>query len=203
MCPSAASSPARCDRQSIQIAPISLAPFGHHDQTGLAFGIIAASAPSSLLQPIAFPANNPVGRLVAVACLGSVPHTDEPIGRHALVTVHQTIGTLVVLAFLALTTANIVRLRVRNVPVARPLSFAAAGLLFIQYVIGFSLLGDDHKITAWHYVFALAAILTVGIEHGMAGARTPESSGNARLAAAATSATTLLTVIAYAIGSSN
>ena len=73
--------------------------------------------------------------------------------------------------------------------------------IVLQYVLGFSLLGSDHKVTAWHYIVALAAILTVGVEHGMANAQPP--SGNARLAAAATAGTTLLTIIAYAIGQSN
>jgi hypothetical protein len=120
-----------------------------------------------------------------------------------VVTVHQTIGTLVVLAYLVLTVVYILRLTGRDLPVARPLSFAAAGLLIVQYVIGFGLLGDDREVSGWHYLIALSAILTVGIEHGMAGARPPETSGNARLAVAATAATTLLTIIAYAIGSSN
>jgi hypothetical protein len=119
--------------------------------------------------------------------------------RQPLVTVHETVGTLVVLAFLALTVVNILRVTGRQITWARQLSFAAAGLLFLQYVLGFSLLGD-HSITAWHYLFALSAILTVGIEHGMANAQAP--SGNARLAAAATAGTTVLILIAYAIGSS-
>ncbi|HEY7036464.1 MAG TPA: hypothetical protein VH482_34360 [Thermomicrobiales bacterium] len=118
-----------------------------------------------------------------------------------MVTVHETIGTLVVLAYLALTVVNILRATGRQIVWARQLSFAAAGLLVVQYLLGFSLLGSDHKITAWHYLFALAAILTVGVEHGMANAQPP--SGNVRLAAAATAGTTLLTLIAYAIGQSN
>ena len=120
-----------------------------------------------------------------------------------MVTVHQTIGTLVVLAFLALTVVNILRLTGRQITWARPLSFAAAGLLLLQYLLGFSLLGSDHSVTAWHYLFALAAILTVGIEHGMGNARPPETTGNLRIVAAATAGTTLLTLVAYAIGSSN
>jgi hypothetical protein len=120
--------------------------------------------------------------------------------RQSLVTVHETVGTLVVLAFLALTVVNVLRVTGRQITWARQLSFAAAGLLLLQYVLGFSLLGSDHSITAWHYLFALSAILTVGIEHGMANAQAP--SGNARLAAAATAGTTVLVLIAYAIGSS-
>ena len=118
-----------------------------------------------------------------------------------MVNVHQTVGTLVVIAFLALTVVNILRATGRQIGWARPLSFVAAGLLVLQYLLGFSLLGSDHSITAWHYLIALSALITVGIEHGMANAQAP--SGNARLAAAATAGTTILTLIAYAIGLSN
>jgi hypothetical protein len=117
-------------------------------------------------------------------------------------TVHETVGTLVVLAYLALTVVNIVRVTGRRITWGRQLSFAAGGLLLLQYILGFSLLGSDHSITPWHYLFALAAIVTVGIEHAMANER-PMVAGNPRLAAAATAGTTILTVIAYAIGASN
>lgn len=119
-----------------------------------------------------------------------------------MVGVHQTVGTLVVLAYVALTVVNILRLTGKNIPWARPLSFGAAGLLVVQFILGFSLLGDDHKITFWHYAFALLAILTVGAEHGMSSnQKTPSDS--ARIATVATAGTALLTIIAYAIGSSN
>jgi hypothetical protein len=119
-----------------------------------------------------------------------------------VVSVHQIVGTLVVLAFLALTVVNVLRMTGREIAWARPLSFAAAGLLLVQYVIGFGLLGDDHDVTAWHYLIALAAIITVGVEHGIANAQLPRT-GNARLATAATAATTLQTIVAYAIDSSS
>ncbi len=120
-----------------------------------------------------------------------------------MVTVHQTIGTLVLLAFLVLTVVNVVRLTGRNVTWARPLSFGAAGLLLLQYVLGFSLLGGDHSVSAWHILFALSAFATVGVEHALGNARPPETAGNTRIAAAATAATTLLVIVAYAIGSSS
>jgi hypothetical protein len=108
----------------------------------------------------------------------------------------------VVLAYLALTVVNVLRVTGRTITWGRPLSFAAAGLLLIQYMLGFSLLGDDASVSAWHYLFALAAIATVGIEHGLANER-PMVAGNPRLAAAATAGTTILTIVAYAIGSSS
>jgi heme A synthase len=152
-----------------------------------------------VLHPTPHAANNPFGAARPRAEL----HDRRRffMGRQSVVTVHQIVGTLVVLAYLVLTVVNIMRATGRQITWARPLSFGAAGLLVLQYLLGFSLLGSDHKITAWHYLFALCAILTVGVEHGMANANPP--SGNARLAAAATAGTTILTLIAYAIGSSN
>lgn len=121
-----------------------------------------------------------------------------------MVHVHEGVGTLVVIAFLVLTVVNVLRAAGRTITWAKPLSFIAAGLLFLQYVIGFSLLGGDHKITAWHYLFALAAIIPVGIEHGLGNAREQEKPGTGvRIAAAAAAATTIIVIIAYAIGQSN
>jgi hypothetical protein len=112
-------------------------------------------------------------------------------------------GTLVFLAFFVLTVANVLRITGRSVTWARPLSFAAAGLLVLQYMLGFSLLGDDRSVSVFHILFALAALATIGVEHMMGNPRPPETTGNARIAAAATAGTTLLVLIAYAIGSSS
>jgi hypothetical protein len=121
-----------------------------------------------------------------------------------MVQAHEGVGTLVVIAFLALTVVNAMRAAGRTITWAKPLSFAAAGLLFLQYVLGFSLLGGDHKITAWHYLFALAAIIPVGIEHGMGNAREQEKPGSGiRVAAAASALTTIVVIVAYAIGKSH
>jgi hypothetical protein len=120
-----------------------------------------------------------------------------------VVTVHQTIGTLVLIAFLVLTVVNVLRLTGRQITGARQLSFGAAGLLLLQYVLGFSLLGDDHSVSAWHILFALSALVTVGVEHAIGNPRPPETAGNTRIAAAATAGTTLLVLVAYAIGSSS
>jgi len=118
--------------------------------------------------------------------------------------VHQGIGVLVVIAFLALAVVNILRVTGKSIPWAKQLSYGAAGLLAVQYVLGFSLLGNDHKITAWHYLFALAAIIPVGIEHGMGNAREAETPGSGlRIAAAASALTTIVVIVAYAIGQSH
>jgi hypothetical protein len=119
-----------------------------------------------------------------------------------MVRVHEGVGTLVVLAFLALTIINVMQIRGRSIPWSRQFSFIAAGLLLLQYVIGFNLLGGDHSISAWHYLFALGAIATVGLEHGKANT-IPDNSQRARLASVFTAGTTALVIIAYAIGQSS
>jgi hypothetical protein len=116
-----------------------------------------------------------------------------------MVTVHSTVGSLVILAYLVSTVVNILRLGGRQITWARPLSFVAAGLLLLQYVLGFSLLGSNHSITAVHYLIALLALIPVGVEHAVANARTtPAEQG--RVALPATAATTILVLIAYLIG---
>lgn len=116
--------------------------------------------------------------------------------------IHSIVGTLVVLAYLALTVINLLGANGRSFGWARPLSFAAAGLLLLQYVLGFSLLGSGFRNAGSHYAFALLALVTVGMEHGYAGTReTPRA--RHRAAAVATALTFLLVVVAYIIGQSN
>jgi hypothetical protein len=119
-----------------------------------------------------------------------------------MVTVHMIVGTLVVIAFVLLVIVNIFRLTGATFPWARKLSYAAAGLLIVQYVLGFGLLGDDHKITAWHYIIAVLAILPVGAEHALAANQASPKKG-LMLTTLATAGTAALTIIAYAIGQSN
>lgn len=116
-----------------------------------------------------------------------------------MVAVHNVVGTLVVVAYLAVTVANVLRFRGSSAPWARPLSFAAAGLLVVQYLLGFWLLGSGNVNQASHYAFALLAIVTVGLEHGYAQTRaTPRA--RALTALVATATTFVLVAIAYTIG---
>ena len=117
-----------------------------------------------------------------------------------LVGIHNLVGTLIVVAYLALTVVNGLRLRGGDFSWARPLSFAAAALLLIQYVLGFVLLSQGSRNATSHYLLAFLAILTVGLEHGYANSR-PERRARASAALLATGLTLLLVVAAYAIGS--
>lgn len=119
-----------------------------------------------------------------------------------MVGLHNTVGTLVVLAFLALTVINALRVTGRHVPFATPLSYVAALLLLVQIVLGFILLGGDATVAPLHYILALLALVTVGAEHGYASNRAAPQL-RAMAALLATGATTILVTAAHIIGSTN
>ncbi len=119
-----------------------------------------------------------------------------------MVNVHNTVGTLVVLGYLAVTVLNLLAAGGRPVGWARPLSFAAAALLLLQYLLGFWLLGEGHRNRNIHYVLALLAIVTVGLEHGFAPTRST-ARARAATAAVATALTLALVVGAYIVGTSD
>lgn len=120
-----------------------------------------------------------------------------------MVDLHMVIGLATLAAFVLLTIVNGMRaFRGSSMSWAKGLSFAAAGLLLIQYVLGFTLLGDDHKMKAIHYILALAAIVPVGAEHMLAAQETdPQKSS--RLAFFCNLVTVALLVVVYAIGERN
>lgn len=116
--------------------------------------------------------------------------------------VHQTVGTLVLLAFLASLIINGLGLTGRTFPWGRYVSMAGSTLLLLQIVLGFSLLGEGEDNAAAHYVLAIAALLSLGIEHGYARSQpTPER--RFRWGAIANAITLVLVLITYIIGQSN
>ena len=118
-----------------------------------------------------------------------------------MVTVHMVVGSLVVIAYICLTVAYGMQLSgTRTLTWARQLSMGAAGLLLVQYVLGFSLLAN-HSITAAHYLIALAAIVPVGYEHMVASPQ-EVASVRARVGMFAAAVTTVLVIVAYAIAES-
>lgn len=118
-------------------------------------------------------------------------------------TVHMTVGSLTVIAYIVVLALNIRTARSgADFPWQKVVSFGAATLLLLQYLLGFSLLGEDKDVTPYHFLIALAAILPVGFEHGYASQRTdPKERG--KLAVLANIATLVLVLIAYMIGQSN
>lgn len=83
-------------------------------------------------------------------------------------TIHMIVGSVTLLLFLV----NVIMYAMelfKGTPVAyhRLVSIGAATGLLLQYALGFMLLGSGKSITWIHWVLALAAIVPVGMEHGM------------------------------------
>ena len=86
--------------------------------------------------------------------------------------IHNTVGTLVVLAFLISIAGNLMTaFGGRSFRWQLPLAYGAATLLLLQYMLGFSLFGSGEDVPVSHYLVALLAILPVGFEHGFANTR--------------------------------
>lgn len=117
--------------------------------------------------------------------------------------VHMIVGSVVIIAFLVVLVLN-VRLAITGTEVSwhRALSYTAATLLLVQYMLGFSLLGSGKDIPASHFILALSSIIPVGLEHGYASTReAPRQRGT--IGAVANALTLVLVLIAYMIGQSN
>jgi hypothetical protein len=120
-----------------------------------------------------------------------------------LVNLHMIIGLATLAAFVLLAIVNGLRaFRGAEMSWARGLSIAAAGLLLIQYVIGFGLLGSDHKMKAIHYILALTAIVPVGAEHMVAAQETDQRRAR-RTAFICNVVTAAILVVVYVIGERN
>lgn len=112
---------------------------------------------------------------------------------------HNIVGTLVLLGYLVATILYLLNYTGRRIPQARMVSMAAAGLLAVQLVLGFILLGSGEDRPATHYMFAVLAFISVGFEHGFAANRTSLQQRNL-LSALATFVTLILVLITYLIG---
>ena len=118
-------------------------------------------------------------------------------------TVHMIVGTLVILGFAATLVLNVMSaLRGVEFRWQRAISFGSATLLILQYMLGFSLLGEGRDIPAMHYLIALASIIPVGLEHMYAGTR-PSIRQRGLMGAILNAATLALVIIAYVIGETN
>jgi len=117
-------------------------------------------------------------------------------------TVHMIVGGLVIVLYLA-TVVGYMQGSKGVIPAwVRKTSMAGAGLLLLQYALGFSLLGtSDDLPNAIHYVVALATIFTVGAEHMLTG-QEPDPVKKSRLGLMLSLATLVLVFVAFAIGES-
>lgn len=117
--------------------------------------------------------------------------------------VHLIVGSIVVVLYLVnfgMYTMNFVR--GKEVPYHRLIAMGAAAFLLLQYMLGFSLLGEGKSIPAMHVVLALLTILPVGAEH-MLTAQEKSFRRRGMIGMMATVITFVLVLIAYFIGQSN
>lgn len=124
------------------------------------------------------------------------------MGAWRVVDLHNVVGTLVVVAYLAVAVLYGLWAAGRPIPATRIVSMVAAALLLIQYVLGVGLISSDHVNRTSHYVFALLAIVFVGIEHAVAPKR-PTLRSQALTGAVAAALTFASVLIAHIIGSSS
>ncbi len=117
--------------------------------------------------------------------------------------VHMIVGSLVVIAFLIDLVLRFLAYRGKTYSFTRIVAMAAAGLLLVQYVLGFGLLsGSGEKPSPIHYVLALAAIITVGAEHMVTSQPGDDPKGANVKALRAVAATLALVLAAYFVGQS-
>jgi hypothetical protein len=114
--------------------------------------------------------------------------------------IHMILGTLVIVAYLITLGLNVrTSATGRDFSWQKMVSFGAATLLLLQYMIGFSLLGEGYSITSWHFLIALTAIIPIGFEHGYASQR-PSPVERGKLAAMANVFTLVIVIVAYLFG---
>ena len=120
-----------------------------------------------------------------------------------MITVHMIVGSIVVLLYLVnFVMYTISFVKGRTITYHRVVSMGAAAFLLLQYMLGFSLLGEGGRIAPLHIVLALSSILPVGAEHML----TAQEKGVRRrgmIGMMATLITFVLVLIAYMLGETN
>lgn len=125
------------------------------------------------------------------------------IKGEAMSTFHMIVGSLVVVLFIVDLVMYILNfVKGKAVAYHKMVSMAASAFLLLQIVLGFSLLGSDHKITWIHPVVALLALGSVGAEH-MTTANETSMRKRGFLGMFCAGVTVVLVLAAYAIGEAN
>jgi hypothetical protein len=110
------------------------------------------------------------------------------------------VGSAVIVAYLVVLALN-VRTATSGAEFSwqKIVSFSAASILVVQYLLGFSLLGEGRDVPAFHFLIGLAAILPVGMEHGY-GSQQTSAVDRGKIGALANVMTLVVLVVAYIIG---
>ncbi len=82
--------------------------------------------------------------------------------------IHELVGGLVVVAFIVLVILAALQAAGGNDRWARTMSFVAAGLLVLQYILGVALLSSGARNTTSHYIIALLVVVPVALQHSSA-----------------------------------
>ena len=114
--------------------------------------------------------------------------------------IHMIVGSALIVAYLVVLALNIRTARSSaEFSWQKIVSFAAATLLVLQYLLGFYLLGEGRNVPAFHFLIGLAAILPVGMEHGY-GSQQPSAVDRGKIGALANVMTLVILLVAYLIG---
>lgn len=114
--------------------------------------------------------------------------------------IHEMLGGIVVVALIVVAILAAIQAAGGNERFTRIASFVAAGLLIVQYVVGFVLMGSGLRNSNEHYLISLLALVPIALQHSVAKRYAAKTRGVAILIAAMAAA--FLSVIAYATGMS-
>lgn len=112
--------------------------------------------------------------------------------------VHQMLGGIVVVALIVVVILAAIQAAGGEERYTRMALFVAGGLLILQYILGFALMGNGLRNSNAHYLIALLVLVPVALQHSAAKRYAPKTRGVAILIAALAAA--FLSVIAYATG---
>jgi len=119
----------------------------------------------------------------------------------AQATVHLYIGTALLLFYLATTIVYAIGIGGMVIPWGKYVSYLAALLLVLQYLVGIGLLAAGAKNQALHYALAILVLVPIGLEHGLIRRRFQGRQLAVNLTTVA-AVTTLVIFITYLIGKS-
>jgi heme A synthase len=112
--------------------------------------------------------------------------------------IHEILGGLVVIAFIVTAILAAIAVTGRDMPWIRQVSFVAAGLLLLQYLVGVLLLANGFRNSSTHLAVAILVLIPVALQHSSARRISSQSRAVALLIWALAAA--VLSVIAYMTG---
>ena len=112
--------------------------------------------------------------------------------------IHEILGGLVVVAFIVTAILAAIAATGRDMPWIRQVSFVAAGLLLLQYLVGVLLLANGFRNSSTHLAVAILVLIPVALQHSSARRISSQSRAVALLIWALAAA--VLSVIAYMTG---